>query len=102
MGFTEYEKSELRETLRPDSVTQSLRNLYLPDDVMEYLTSEKWLRQVRDHAIISKTSKLGRPEGITMTYMLDTDTNIYEILQKWQEFFSPPVNINDIFTSYLK
>ena len=41
MGFTEYEKSELKRTLRPDSVTQSLRNLYLPDDVMEYLTSEK-------------------------------------------------------------
>lgn len=91
MGFTEYEKSELKATLRPDSVSQSLRDLCLPDDVLEYLNSERLLRQIRDYGIIPKSAKNGRPESITMTYFLDTETNIYDILQNWQEFLSPPV-----------
>ena len=92
MGFTDFEKSKLRSTLRSQSEIESLREQYLPDDVMQFLDSQGLRRQVRDYSIIPRVKKISRPESLTMTYFLDMDTNIHEILLQWQDFLSPPVS----------
>ena len=97
MGFTDYEKMEFEKTLRPYEKIKVLRDSYIPDDLLQFLASERVLRQVRDYAIISKIKKTGRPESVTMTYLLDVDTNIYNILLNWQEFLSPPVSLYKSF-----
>ena len=93
MGFTPFEKKNFRSNLRTDSdILQLLENQY-PEDVVNYLVSENLLRQVRDYAIISDKPKPGKPENIVVTYLLSPKKTVYDILEQWQTFLSPPVNI---------
>ena len=92
MGFSVFEKNQFRSTLRDASKIEILRENSFPEDVLTFLNSEGLRTRVRDYAIMSKIKKTGRPENITITYMLDADTNIHDILLNWQEFLSPPVS----------
>ena len=91
MGFTAFEKKVLRETLRDKDTISSILGTEYPDEIIEFLKQENLLGQVRDYAIISAKAKLHKPENLTMTYLLDGSTYIYDILAKWQSFLSPPV-----------
>lgn len=91
MGFTKFEKNEIIRMLRSDDETKNLVEKYLPDDVLEFLKNNKLFRQVRDYCIIPRIQKNNRPETLTVTFFLDTGNEIVEILEKWQEFISPPV-----------
>ena len=102
MGFTDYEKTEFLATLRDSDKIETLRVNNLPDEVLAFLNSEGLTRQIRDYGIISKVMKIGRPESITITYLLDSDTKIHDILLNWQEFLSPPVSSYFLINNFSK
>ena len=77
MGFTKYEKTQLKNSLRSDEVTSLLIEKTLPSDVIEFLKSQKLLKQVRDYCIIPRIQKPGRPESLVVTYFLDYKTQIF-------------------------
>ena len=91
MGFTSFEKKSMTATLRDGEQINAIFEKDYPDDILEFLRQQNLLGQVRDYAIISNKQKLNKPEHLTMTYVLDPDTFVYDILSKWQEFLSPPV-----------
>ena len=91
MGFSEYEKYELLNTLRKNHKIEEIIETEYPDDVITFIKNEGLLRQLRDYCIMPKLTKLNRPENITITYLLDSQNSIYRILQLWQEFMTPPV-----------
>ena len=91
MGFSEYEKYELLNTLRKNHKIEEIINNEYPDDVITFIKSEGLLRQLRDYCIMPKLTKFNRPENITITYLLDSQNSIYRILKLWQEFMTPPV-----------
>ena len=92
MGFTFFEKEELKQTLRDPDVIQSLLEEY-PIEVINFLKQEKLLGQIRDYSIIPSKQRLHKPENLTITYVLDSKTFVYDILAHWNEFLSPPVII---------
>ena len=93
MGFSVFEKLSLEKTLRDeDQIRKILDNSY-PEDIIMFLKDQNLLKLLRDYAIIPRKQKLFRPESLTMTYLLDSDTDINSILLKFQDFLSPPVMI---------
>ena len=99
MGFTDYEKRSLQKTLRDREFIKELLDNEYPQEIVNFLKNENLLGQVRDYAIISNKPKMNRPENLTMTYVLDAQTFVYDILQSWQDFLSPPVLL---FVSFIK
>ena len=93
MGFTAFEKSCFEGSLRDQDEIENIIDNDYPEDIVRFLKDQNLLKLVRDYSIISHKSKLHKPESLTMTYLLDPDKNIYDILQKWQEFLSPPVSL---------
>ena len=91
MGFTDYEKRLLQKTLRDREFIKELLDDEYPQEIVNFLKNENLLGQVRDYAIISNKPKINKPENLTITYVLDAKTFVYDILQSWQDFLSPPV-----------
>ena len=102
MGFTDYEKRSLQKTLRDREFIKELLDNEYPQEIVNFLKNENLLGQVRDYAIISNKPKMNRPENLTMTYVLDAQTFVYDILQSWQDFLSPPVLLFVSFIEKLK
>lgn len=102
MGFTDYEKRSLQKTLRDREFIKELLDNEYPQEIVNFLKNENLLGQVRDYAIISNKQKMNRPENLTMTYVLDAQTFVYDILQSWQDFLSPPVLLFVSFIEKLK
>ena len=102
MGFTSFEKRMLQKTLRDRGFMKELLDNEYPQEIVNYLKNENLLGQVRDYAIISNRPKLNKPENLTMTYVLDAQTFVYDILQSWQDFLSPPVLLSVLFIYNLK
>ena len=93
MGFTSFEKNQFRSSMRSNEKIQEILENQYPDDVISYLQSENLMRQVRDYCIISDRLRANKPENIVVTYLLSPDKTVYEILENWQSFLSPPVKI---------
>ena len=91
MGFTDYEKRLLQKTLRDRDFMKELLDDEYPQEIVNFLKNENLLGQVRDYAIISNKPKINKPENLTITYVLDAKTFVYDILLNWQDFLSPPV-----------
>ena len=93
MGFSVFEKLSFEKTLRnEDQIRKIVENSY-PEDIIMFLKDQNLLKLLRDYAIIPRKQKLFRPESLTMTYLLDADTDISSILLEFQDFLSPPVRI---------
>ena len=91
MGFTYYEKNEFQNSMRDQESIRKLVESCLPDDVLGFLKYNNLLNLVRDYCIIPKSNKLHKPESLTVTYFLDQETTVYDILLHWTEFLTPPV-----------
>ena len=100
MGFTHFEKEEFHDLMRDFDKIQNLLDTLYPVDVVEFLRSHSLLRQTRDYCIMSKKSKYGKAENIVVTYLIDSEKSIKNILEEWQLFLSPPVRT--ILGIYLK
>ena len=94
MGFSVFEKSSLQKSLRSSHITEKILQNSYPEDIIDFLKDQNLLKLMRDYAIIPHKQRLFKPESLTLTYLLDTDTNIFDIISKWQEFLSPPVRLN--------
>ena len=93
MGFSAFEKNCFTDSLRNQEEIDNIIDNNYPEDIVRFLKDQNLLKLVRDYSIISHKSKLHKPESLTMTYLLDPDINIYDILHQWQEFLSPPVSL---------
>ena len=92
MGFTDFERDQFRATCRTQSKIDFILENYYPEDLIEFLRQENHLRRSCDYSIMRKFPKIDKPEQIIMTYLLDPETTLYDILTQWDEFLSPPVN----------
>ena len=92
MGFTLLEKKCINASLRDEGTISKLLNESYPPEIIQFLKQENLLRQIRDYAIIPAKQRLRKPENLTVTYMLDAGTFVYDILAHWHDFLSPPVN----------
>ena len=99
MGFTRYEKERFRNSMREKEKILVLLETEYPDDVIQFLKSQALLKQVRDYCIMSDKPKFEKAENIVVTYLLNSTTSVYGILEEWQTFLSPPVSS---FIYYLK
>lgn len=93
MGFTLFEKKCFRKTLRDEETIKNLLIESYPTEILQFFKQENLLRQIRDYAIIPEKQKLHKPEHLTLTYVLDAETFIYDIFVQWHEFLSPPVTL---------
>lgn len=96
MGFTSLEKFEFRSKMRSQEKIREVLENHYPEEVISFLKSEGLMRQVRDYCIISEKLKPNKPENIVVTYLLSPDKSVFDILEEWQEFLSPPVRFQAI------
>ena len=96
MGFTSLEKYEFQSRLRSQEKIREILENHYPEEVISFLKSEGLMRQVRDYCIISEKLRPNKPENIVVTYLLSPDKSVYDILDGWQEFLSPPVRFQVI------
>ena len=92
MGFSEYERIEFRKSCRDKDDIEILLDTQYPVDIVEFIKSEGHIRRTRDYCIFQKRQAQQKPEQVIVTYLLDSETSIYDILMKWGEFLSPPVS----------
>ena len=93
MGFTDYEKSEMRNLFRADS--KQLVEDTLPPDVSDYLKTNGLLNQVRDYGKFPAKYRF-RPfkaENIVLTFFIDPNYNIFETLIDLSYILTPPFSI---------
>ena len=91
--FSEFEREEFRETCREYAEINTIIENELPDDLISFLKSENHLKRVKDYCIFQRLPKVNMAENIIVTYLMNSNQNIYDILSKWEEFLSPPVRI---------
>ena len=91
MGFSFLEKQNFAKTLRNQEQIQKILDTSYPEEIIMFLKEQNLLKLLRDYALIPRKQKLFRPESLTVTYLLDSDTDIYSILLQFEDFLSPPV-----------
>ena len=90
--FSEYERQAFRDTCRDNSIIEKLVDAELPDDLILFLKEENHLKRVKDYVILRRFPKVNEAENIIITYFLDSKASIFNFLENWEEFLSPPVN----------
>lgn len=93
MGFTEYEKMEMKNLFRSES--ENLVAETLPQDIADYLTNNGLLRQVRDYGKFPAKYRF-RPfksENIVLNFFMDPDYNISQTLLDLSYILTPPFAI---------
>ena len=93
MGFTDYEKMEMKNLFRSES--EDLVGENLPNDIFEYLKTNGLLRQVRDYGKFPAKYRF-RPfksENIVLNFFIDPDYNISQTLLDLSYILTPPFTI---------
>lgn len=93
MGFTEYEKLEMRNLFRYNS--EDLVEETLPEEISVFLKNEGLMRQVRDYGKFPAKFRF-RPfkaENIVLTFFMDPNFTIHETLMDLSYILTPPFKI---------
>lgn len=93
MGFTEYEKLEMKNLFRSNS--EMLVEDTLPEDIFQYLQTNNLLRQVRDYGKFPAKYRF-RPfkaENIVLTFFMDPDYDLNQTLMDLSYILTPPFSI---------
>lgn len=93
MGFTEYEKLEMKNMFRADS--ENYVNEHLPDDISSYLKNQGLFSQVRDYGKFPAKFRF-RPfkaENVVLTFFMDPNFLIHEALMDLSYILTPPFKI---------
>ena len=93
MGFTEFEKNEMKGLFRVDS--EQIVEQTLPDDIILFLKSQNLMKQVRDYGIFPSKFRY-RPfkaENIVLTFFMDPNFSIYQILNDLSYIITPPFSV---------
>ena len=93
MGFTEYEKKQLRTLFRENS--ENIVQESVPDEIFGFLKSQGLLPQVRDYGKFPSKYRFKphKAENLVLTFVLDNDFKIHKILTELGFILTPPFNI---------
>ena len=100
MGFTPYEKLQLKTVIREESKDQLDQ---FPEYIVKFIKSNGLINQIGDYGRFpSMRHKQQKAENIELHLRVDNDFDLDKILQEFKEIIAPPYQISIDFSFLIK